>query len=232
MRFGIFYEHQLPRPWDDGRRGEAPERRARAGRAGRQGRDRLRLGGRAPLPRGVLALERARGVPRRREPADEEHPARPRHRADPAATSTTPRGSPSGSPRSTCLGRPGRLRHRRGELAGRARRRSGSTATRSTQQWEEGLDAITRMFVEEPFAGYDGQLDLDAAAQRRAEADAEAAPAAVGGVQPPRDDPRRRPEGARRADVRVRRARRGEAVGRRVLRPDHRRSSACRAASR
>ena len=25
-------------------------------------------------------------------------------------------------------------------------------------QWEEGVDAITRMFVEEPFAGYDGQF--------------------------------------------------------------------------
>src|SRR5205823_11846458 len=24
------------------------------------------------------------------------------------------------------------------------------------EQWEEALDAITRMFVEEPFAGYDG----------------------------------------------------------------------------
>ena len=75
------------------------------------------------------------------------------------------------------------------------------------EQWEEALDAITRMFVEEPFAGYDGRCDLDAAAQRHPEAEAEAAPAAVGRVQPPRDDPAGRAQRARRAVVLVRRAR-------------------------
>ena len=55
MRFGIFYEHQLPRPWERDER-QAAGRRARAGGAGRPARVRLRVGGRAPLPRGVLAL--------------------------------------------------------------------------------------------------------------------------------------------------------------------------------
>ena len=60
MKFGIFYEHQLPRPWDDGAElrlyQEALDQVELADRLGH----RLRLGGRAPLPRGVLALAGAR----------------------------------------------------------------------------------------------------------------------------------------------------------------------------
>ena len=80
------------------------------------------LGGRAPLPRGVLALERARGVPRRGVAAHEAHPPRSRHRADAAAV------QPSGPRRRAHrharprLGRPRRLRHRRVVVGGRARR--------------------------------------------------------------------------------------------------------------
>ena len=54
MKFGIFYEHQLPRPWgaDDEHQllKDALDQVELADRA----RLRLRLGGRAPLPRGVL----------------------------------------------------------------------------------------------------------------------------------------------------------------------------------
>ncbi len=82
MKFGIFYEHQLPRPWDRGSRAPAHPGRARPGRAGRPARHRVRVGGRAPLPRGVLALVGARGVPRRCQPAHQEHPPRPRHHPD------------------------------------------------------------------------------------------------------------------------------------------------------
>ena len=66
MKFGIFYEHQLPRPMERGRRAQAVPGGARPGRARRRARHRLRLGGRAPLPRGVLALLGARSVSRRR----------------------------------------------------------------------------------------------------------------------------------------------------------------------
>ena len=45
---------------------------AGAGRAGRPARLRLRLGGRAPLPGGIFALLRARGVPRRGQPAHQD----------------------------------------------------------------------------------------------------------------------------------------------------------------
>ena len=84
MKFGMFYEHQLPQPW-----GEDSERRlypgcAGAGRARRQTRHRLRVGGRAPLPGGIFALLRAGDLPRRLLAAHAAHPARPRHRADAA----------------------------------------------------------------------------------------------------------------------------------------------------
>ena len=68
-------------------------------------------GGRAPLPRGVLALLRARGVPRRRQPAHHAHPARPRRR--PAADQPSdPRGRARGHARPA-------LRRARGAGAGR-----------------------------------------------------------------------------------------------------------------
>src|SRR5438093_9536452 len=62
-----------------GQRAPAPPGLARSDRAGRPAGLRLRVGGGAPLPRGVLALVRARGLPGRGEPANDEHPARPRH---------------------------------------------------------------------------------------------------------------------------------------------------------
>src|SRR5215472_6876780 len=65
---------------EPGQRVGAVPQRARAARAGRRPRLRPRLGRRAPLPGGVLALARAGGLPRSRQPADEEHPPRPRDR--------------------------------------------------------------------------------------------------------------------------------------------------------
>ena len=96
--------------------------RARADRARRLARHRLRVGGRAPLPRGVLALERARGVPRRGVAAHEAHPPRARHRADAAAVQPSRRASPSGSHARPRVGRARRLRHRRVVVGSRARR--------------------------------------------------------------------------------------------------------------
>ena len=79
--------------------------------------------------------------------------------------------------------------------------------------------------------GLQGQVLLDAGAQRRAEAGAEAAPADVGRVLEPRHDPPRRAARARRADLRLRRPGRGEALGRRTT-TRRSRTSACRSATR
>ncbi len=157
MRFGLFYEHQLPRApgeRDEGRLlADALEQVELADRLGH----RLRVGGRAPLPRGVLALERPGGLPRRRQPAHEPHPPGPRDRPGPPGRQPPGAGGRAGGDARPDLRRPGRVRHRRGELAdGAGSVRRGSRVEKRAQ-WEESLDAITRMFVEEPFAGYEGR---------------------------------------------------------------------------
>ena len=157
MRFGIFYEHQLPRPWDDGAEekllSDALDQVELADRA----RLRLRLGGRAPLPRGVLALVGARGVPRRGQPAHEEHPARPRDRAIPPGYNHPARVAEKVA--TLDLVSAGACEFGTGETSVGAEL-GGFGVDRETkrEQWEEALDVITRMFVEEPFAGYDGRF--------------------------------------------------------------------------
>ena len=84
---------------------------------------------------------------------------------------------------------------------------------RKRDAWLEGLETAVRCMTETPFTGVDGEFVTDAAAQRRAQARAEAPSAAVGGVQPARHDPARRREGHRRADVRLHRPRGGTFVG-------------------
>src|SRR6266852_7422642 len=101
-----------------GQRVPAPPGLARADRAGRPARVRLRVGGGAPLPRGVLALVRARGLPGRGEPADDADPARPRHHPAPHQSSD-PRGRARRHPRSPERGTRG-ARTRRGAGAHRA----------------------------------------------------------------------------------------------------------------
>ena len=64
-----------------------------------------------------------------------------------------------------------------------------------------------------PLPGLHGQVLLDAGAQRRAQAGAEAASAAVGRVLEPRDHPPRRAARHRRAHLRVHRPRRGARSG-------------------
>ena len=128
MKFGIFYEHQLPRPWDeDSERQLIQDALDQVELADRLGFD-VRVGGRAPLPRGVLALVGARGVPRRRQPAHQEHPPRPRHHPDRARLQ--PPGPHRRAHRHARPGveRPGRVRLGRvvvGGRAGRLRHRPG-----------------------------------------------------------------------------------------------------------
>src|SRR5207247_4323562 len=91
---------------------------ARPDRARGSARLRLRLGGRASLPRGILALLRAGGLPRRRQPADEAHPAGPWDRPAPDQP-PDPRGRAGRDPRPP-LGRPRRAGPRLGAGSGGA----------------------------------------------------------------------------------------------------------------
>jgi len=77
MRFGIFYEHQLPRPWEDGAElrlfQEALDQVELADRVG------IDYAWRSSTTSSrSTRTPRARGVPRRRVAALEAHPPRPR----------------------------------------------------------------------------------------------------------------------------------------------------------
>ena len=158
MKFGIFYEHQLPRPWDDGDEHrllkDALDQVELADRLGL----RLRLGGRAPLPRGVQPLLRARGVPRRR--------ARSARRASGSATASSPlpvnyNHTARVAERIATLDlvSDGRVEFGTGETSSEAELGGfGIERAEKRDQWDEALDAVTRMMVETPFAGYDGSF--------------------------------------------------------------------------
>ena len=200
-----------------GQRVPAAPGRPRADRARGLPGHRVRVGGRAPLPRGVLAQQRPRGVPGRRFAADEAHPPRPRDRPDARPLQPPGPGGGAGLDARPGLERPRGLRHRRVVLRGRARRVPGrpDREARAVGGGAPGGPAVhDRDAVHRPSR----QVGDDAAPQRRAQAAPEAASAGVGGVQPPRHDPPRGPEGDRRARVRVRGPRRGAPVGRRLPR--------------
>ena len=150
----------------------------------------------------------------RRRPPTTTRPAPPS--ASPCSTSSRTAGSSSARA----------SRRREAELGG-----FGIDPVQKREMWLEGLEVAIRCMTEAPFTGVDGKYVLDAAPQRRAQAGAEAAPAAVGGVLAPRHDPARRREGHRRADLRLHRPRGGAALGRR-LRARRWPRSACRSARR
>ncbi len=190
MRFGVFYELQLPKPWDDGAEQrlfhEALDQVELADRA----RHRLRLGRRAPLPRGVLALLGAGGVPRRRRGAHPAHPPRPRH--PPGDPELQPSGPHRRGPRArstssrTAASISASAKARRASSCGgfgipaQGEARAGARGRRADRQ-HDGDGALPRLR---------GRVVLDAVPQRAAEAGAEAASADVDGLHQPRHDPR------------------------------------------
>ncbi|HEV3002617.1 MAG TPA: LLM class flavin-dependent oxidoreductase [Solirubrobacteraceae bacterium] len=156
MRFGIFYEHQLPRPWDEG-----AEHRLLTDAL-----DQVELADRLGFD-SVWAVEHhfleeyshssasdvflAAASQRTRSirlgfgilptPPAYQHPARI---AETVATLDLVSG--------------GRVELGTGETSSGAEL-AGFGVERATkrEQWAEGLDAVTRMMVEEPFAGIDGR---------------------------------------------------------------------------
>ena len=143
MKFALFYEIPVPRPWERRQRARRLPEHARAGDRGRPLRLARLLDRRAPLPAGVLALLEPRGALRRHRGAHRAHP--PRLRRAPHAQALQPPGAHGrvggrarpalgrpGRPRDGALGDPGRargLRHRPGrEPRACGRRRSGTSS--------------------------------------------------------------------------------------------------------
>jgi alkanesulfonate monooxygenase SsuD/methylene tetrahydromethanopterin reductase-like flavin-dependent oxidoreductase (luciferase family) len=157
MRFGIFYEHQLPRPWgpDDEHKllSEALEQVELADSAGidyvwEVEHHFLEEYSHSSAPEVFLAAASQRTKRIRlghgivQAPPGVNHPARIAERV---ATLDLVSG--------------GRVEFGTGE-ASSAAELGGFGVQREAKRamWEETLDAVTRMFAEEPFTGYDGQF--------------------------------------------------------------------------
>ena len=157
MRFGIFYEHQLPRPWapDDEHRllKDTLEQVELADRVGfdyvwEVEHHFLEEYSHSPAPEVFLAAASQRTSRIRlghgivQLPVGFNHPARVAERVSVLD-----------------LVSDGRVEFGTGESSSEAEL-GGFGVERSTkrQQWQEALDVITRLFVEEPFAGHDGRF--------------------------------------------------------------------------
>ena len=170
-----------------GCRRRTPTRAGRpaSGRARRPARHRLRLGGRAPLPRGIFALLGIGGVPGRRRRAHQAHQARPRHPpGDRQLQSSRPHGGSRRHARPR-LQRPRGVRHRRGRDPARARRLQ-HPGQREARHVAGGGRADRQHDGDGALPGLRGPLVQDALPQRAAQADAEAASAHVDGLHQPR----------------------------------------------
>jgi alkanesulfonate monooxygenase SsuD/methylene tetrahydromethanopterin reductase-like flavin-dependent oxidoreductase (luciferase family)/putative sterol carrier protein len=156
MRFGLFYEHQLPRPWaTDGEErllGDALEQVELADRVGFHSvweveHHFLEEYSHSSAPEVFLAAASQRtkdirlghGIVQLPPPVN--HPARVAERI---ATLDLISG--------------GRVEFGTGEGSSQVELGGlGVPREMKREQWDEALDAITRMFVEQPFAGYDGR---------------------------------------------------------------------------
>jgi alkanesulfonate monooxygenase SsuD/methylene tetrahydromethanopterin reductase-like flavin-dependent oxidoreductase (luciferase family)/putative sterol carrier protein len=157
MRFGVFYEHQLPRPWD----GDAEERLLQEALDQVQLADELGYDSVWEVEHHFLeeyshssASEVFLAACSQRTqnirlgfgivavPPGYQHPARVAEKV--STLDLVSRGRVEFGSGETSSG---------AELGG-----FGVDRETKRQQWEEALDAVTRMFVEEPFAGYDGRF--------------------------------------------------------------------------
>ncbi|HZU80369.1 MAG TPA: LLM class flavin-dependent oxidoreductase, partial [Acidimicrobiales bacterium] len=157
MRFGIFYEHQLPRPWEDGAERkllrDALEQVELADRLGfdcvwEVEHHFLEEYSHSSAPEVFLAAASQRTSRIRlghgivQLPVGFNHPARVAERI---ATLD--------------LVSDGRVEFGTGESSSEIEL-GGFGVARATKraQWEEALDVVTRLFVEEPFAGHEGEF--------------------------------------------------------------------------
>jgi alkanesulfonate monooxygenase SsuD/methylene tetrahydromethanopterin reductase-like flavin-dependent oxidoreductase (luciferase family) len=157
MRFGIFYEHQLPRPWD----ADAEHRLLKDALAQVELADKLGIDyvwevehhfleeySHSSAPEVFLAAASQRTKQIRLGHGIVQLPLQFNHTARVAERIAT-----------LDLISDGRVEFGTGESSSVAEL-GGFMIDPATKraQWDEALDAVTRMFVEEPFAGYEGQF--------------------------------------------------------------------------
>ena len=199
MQFGIFYEHQLPRPWTDGAEQQLfQEALEQVELADRLGIDYawevehhfLEEYSHSSAPEVFLAAasQRTRRIRLGHgivlAPPPYNHPARVAERI---ATLD--------------LVSNGRVDFGTGESASRAELEGFNiTPAQRREMWREAVEQIANMLVMEPYPGY-WHLLYDAVSERRAQASPEAASTAVGGVLESRYDSPRGQAGPWRVDV-------------------------------
>jgi alkanesulfonate monooxygenase SsuD/methylene tetrahydromethanopterin reductase-like flavin-dependent oxidoreductase (luciferase family) len=157
MKFGIFYEHQLPRPWDD----DSEHRLLKDALEQVELADRLGIDyvwevehhfleeySHSSAPEVFLAAASQRTTRIRLGHGIVQLPFNFNHTARVAERIAT-----------LDLVSDGRVDFGTGEASSEAEL-GGFLIDREQKraQWDEALDAVTRMFVETPFAGYDGQF--------------------------------------------------------------------------
>lgn len=156
MKFGVFYEHQLPRPWeDDDEHRLLKEALEQIELADRLGIDYvwevehhfLEEYSHSSAPEVFLAAASQRTKHIRIGHGIVQLPPTFNHTARVAERIAT-----------LDLISDGRVEFGTGEASSNMELEGfGIPREEKRAQWQEGLDAVTRMFTEEPFAGYDGQ---------------------------------------------------------------------------
>ena len=205
MKFALFYEIPVARPWTKGKEHQAFQNVLEQAVLGDQVGFHSRVDGGAPLPRGVLALLEPRGAVRRDRGAHEADPHRLRRAARPEALQPPGAlGRERGRAR-PALRRPRRVRHRPLEHA----HRDGGLRPASEPDARDVArgGGPHRHLLERGRGGVLGQALAAAEAPRAAEAAPVAASAGVG-----RDGQHRRPPHDGRARARPALVQRGHAA--------------------
>ena len=131
MKFALFYEIPVPRPWERRQRADRLPEHPRAGHRRRPLRLARLLDGGAPLPAGVLALLEPRGALRRHRGTDRAHPAGLRRAPDAQALQPSRAHGGVGGRARPALERAGRPRAPGGRPRGPSSRGSASTPPRA-----------------------------------------------------------------------------------------------------
>jgi alkanesulfonate monooxygenase SsuD/methylene tetrahydromethanopterin reductase-like flavin-dependent oxidoreductase (luciferase family) len=190
MKFGVFYEHQLPRPWAEG----AEEKLLHEALDQVELADRLGIDFAWEVEHHFLEeyshSPAPEGVPRRRFAAHAQHPARARHHAD-AARIQPPcargRAHRDARPR---LARPRRVGHRHVGLAHRDRRLRHRS--RAAPGDVAGIGrAGGNMLVMDPYPGFEGKFFSMPVRNVVPKPGTKAAPAALAGLLQSQHDPHR-----------------------------------------
>ena len=214
MKFGIFYELQLPRPWTAGRRAQALPERARARSSWPTGSATTTPGRSSTTSsRNTPTRPSPEVLPRRRQPAHQAHPARPRHLQ---LTTNHPARVAERVAMLDLLSN-GRCEFGMGESASITELEPfGVDMENKREIFEEAVRAIMPMFKDGAERA-PRQVLRHAAAPRAAQAAAEAAPAAVGRLLAARHARQVRRMGHGRARLPVRLGRRRARLGARLL---------------